>query len=48
MKKTISKKQVIAEAKAIYNDDCLENGWTLKEWIEDYIKAMEEDGYIVI
>lgn len=45
MEKIITKKQAIAEAKACYHDDCLENGWTLKQWIKDYLRALEEDGY---
>lgn len=45
MEKTMTKKQAIAEAKATYHDDCLENGWTLKQWIEDFIEALKEDGY---
>lgn len=47
MEKIISKKQAIEEAKAFYHDECLENGWTLKAWIRDYIQALKDDGYIV-
>lgn len=46
-KETVTKKQAIAEAKEIYRySDAAEMGWTLKEFIEDYINALKEDGYI--
>lgn len=44
----VTKKEAIAEAKATYHADCLENGWTLKQWIEDHIQSLKEDGYKVI
>ena len=46
-KEPITKKQATAEAKEIYKfSDAAEMGWTLKEFTEDYINALKEDGYI--
>ena len=42
---TISKKQAIAEATEVYKySDAAEMGWTLKEFSEDFINALKEEG----
>ena len=44
--KIITRKQ--AEAKKIFkSSDASEMGWTLKEFINDYIESLKADGYIV-
>lgn len=43
---TITKKQAIAEATKAYKySDAAEMGWTLKEFIKDFINGLKEDGY---
>jgi len=46
--KIITRKQAEAEAKKIFkSSDASEMGWTLKEFINDYIESLKADGYIV-
>lgn len=46
--KIITLRQAKAEAKEMYYcTDAKELGWTLKEYIQDYIEALEMDGYII-
>ena len=44
--KTIKKSDAIKEARDFYSG--ITTVWTKKEFIEDYLNALEEDGYILI
>lgn len=43
--KILSKKEVVKEAKE--NWKCLGTEWTQKEYVEDLLQALEDDGYIL-
>lgn len=40
--------QATKEAMELYDENYFENGWTMEEWIEEYINALKEDGYKII
>ena len=43
--KILSKKEVIKQAKKDYK--LIGTEWTQKEYIEDILQALEDDGYII-
>lgn len=48
MKEVINMKEAIKEARELYATGGINEEWTQKEFINDYLAALEEDGYELV
>lgn len=48
MKEVISKREAIKEEMDLYTAGGIDEEWTQKEFINDYLAALEEDGYKLV